>query len=94
MNEDVIEQYYTFNTKQCPNELIFGKFNDQPIPPHWYNSLNYDDDDGTNIPGTTVDDASLDNEEVEDAVILDDEDVENDIIIVDDYNLASTIEPL
>ena len=94
MDKDVIALSDTFNIKEWPYELTFGNFNDQPIPPHWYNFLNYDDDDGTNIPGTTVDDASLDNEEVEDAVILDDEDVENDIIIVNDYSLASTIEPL
>ena len=30
--EDVISRYDTFNTKGCPDELIFGNFNDQPIP--------------------------------------------------------------
>ena len=32
MTEDVIERYDTFNTKGCPEDLIFGDFNDQPIP--------------------------------------------------------------
>ena len=32
MTEDVIDQYETFNTKGCPEDLIFGDFNDQPIP--------------------------------------------------------------
>ena len=32
MTEDAIEQYDTFNTKVCPEDLIFGDFNDQPIP--------------------------------------------------------------
>ena len=31
MTEDVIERYYMFNTKGCPEDLIFGDFNDQPI---------------------------------------------------------------
>ena len=32
MTEDVIERYDTFNTKGCPEDLIFGDFNDQSIP--------------------------------------------------------------
>ena len=32
MSEDVIELYYMFNTKGCPEDLIFRDFNDQPIP--------------------------------------------------------------
>ena len=32
ITEDVIERYETFNTKDCPENLIFGEFNDQPIP--------------------------------------------------------------
>ena len=32
MTEDVIERYDTFNTKGCPEDLVFGDFNDQPIP--------------------------------------------------------------
>ena len=56
MSEDVIECYVTFNTKGCPHELVFGAFNDQPIPPDYYNFLNGDDNDENNIPGTPVND--------------------------------------
>ena len=58
----MIEQYDTFNTKGCPNELIFGEFNDQPIPSNYYNFLNYNDDIDNNIPGTPVDNSLLENE--------------------------------
>ena len=68
MTEDVIEQYDTFNTKGCPDELIFGGFNDQPIPYDYYNFLNYYDDGGNNIPGTHIDNALLDKVLVEDGV--------------------------
>ena len=60
MTEGVIERYETFNTKRCPDKLIFGNFNDQPIPSNYYNFLNYDDDDGNNIPGNTIDGALTD----------------------------------
>ena len=53
----MIEYYDTFNTKVCPYKLIFGDFNDQPIPSNYYDFLNDEDDDGNNIPVTTVDDA-------------------------------------
>ena len=33
MNEDVIERYDTFNTKGCPEDLIFGDFNGQRSHP-------------------------------------------------------------
>ena len=55
MTEDLIELYETFNTKLCLDELIFGNFNDQPIPSDYYNLLNDDSDNGNNIPGTPVD---------------------------------------
>ena len=58
----MIEQYDTFNTKGCPNELIFGEFNDQPIPSNYYNFLNYNDDIDNNIPVTPVDNSLLENE--------------------------------
>ena len=54
ITEDMIERYYTFNTKRCPEELIFGDFNDQPIPSNYHNFLNDDNDNGNNIPGTPV----------------------------------------
>ena len=49
-----IKNFDDFNKKWCPDELIFGNFNDQPIPPDYYNCLNDDDDDGNNIHGTPV----------------------------------------
>ena len=55
MTEDLIEHYDTFNTKVCPDELMFGDFNDQSIPSDYYNFLNNYDDDGNNIPGTPID---------------------------------------
>ena len=45
MTEDVIEQYDTFDTKGCPEDLIFGGFNDQPIPSTYSDLINdYEDD--------------------------------------------------
>ena len=68
MTEDVIEQYDTFNTKGCPEDLIFGDFNDQPIPSTYSDLTNDYADDGTQI------DASLtDNEIVDDTVVPNDE---------------------
>ena len=49
MTENGIEQYDTFNTKGCPEDLIFGDFNDQPIPSTYSDLTNYYDDDGTQI---------------------------------------------
>ena len=46
MIEDVIERYNTFNTKGCPEDLIFGNFNDQPIPSTYSDVTNDYDDDG------------------------------------------------
>ena len=61
MTKDAIEIYGTFNTKRCPDELIFDDFIDQPIPSNYYNLLNDDYDNGNNVPGTPVDDDLLDN---------------------------------
>ena len=69
----MIEHYDTFNTKGCPDEIIFGSFNDQPIPYIYYNFLNDDNGNVNDIPGTRVDDSLLDNEGVEYAVVLNDE---------------------
>ena len=68
MNEDVIERYDTFNTKGCLEDLIFGDFDDQPIPSTYSDLTNDYDDDGTQI-----DAAIMDNEVVEDAVVTNDE---------------------
>ena len=61
MNGDSIEHYETFKTKGCPDEQIFGYFNDQPIPSYYYNFLNYDNNYGNNNPGTPIDDDLLEN---------------------------------
>ena len=94
MTKDMIEQYYNFNKKGCPDELIFGNFNYQPIPSGDYNFLSDDYDDGNNIPGAPVDDDLPDNKILEDAVMPNHVDINNEIIIDDDYSLASDIEPL
>ena len=49
MTEDVIEQYDMFNTKGCPEDLIFGDFNDQTIPSTHSDLTNDYEDDGTQI---------------------------------------------
>ena len=53
MTEDVIERYDTFNTKGCPEELIFGDFNDQPIP-YTYSDLTNDYDNDGNQTDTAL----------------------------------------
>ena len=68
MTEDVIEKYDTFNTKGCPEDLIFGGFNDQPIP-STYSDLTNDYDDN----GTQIDASLMYNEGVEDAIVPNDE---------------------
>ena len=65
MTEDVIERYVTFNTKGCPEDLIFGVFNDQPIPYRYSDLKNDYDDDGTQIDSTL-----RGNKGVEDVVII------------------------
>ena len=55
MTEDVIELYDTFNTKSCPEDLIFGDFNDQPIPSTYYILTNDYDYDGTQIESALTD---------------------------------------
>ena len=79
--EDVIERYDTFNTKGCPEDLIFSDFNDQPIPSTYSDIINdYDD------YGTQIDAALIDNEGVEDAVVQNNENKNED-------SLASYIDP-
>ena len=64
MTEDVIKLYDNFNTKVCPDEIIFGDFNYQSIPSEYYNILNDYDDDGNNIPGAPIDNTLLHNKGV------------------------------
>ena len=81
MTEDFIERYYTFNIKGYPEDLIFGGFNDQPIPSTYYDLTNDYDDYGTQI----------------DAALTDNEVVENEVVPNDENNnydsLTSDIEP-
>ena len=51
MTYDVIECYDTFNTKGCSDELLFGYFCDQLIPPDYYYFLNDNDENDNNTPG-------------------------------------------
>ena len=44
-----IEQYDTFNTRGCSEDLIFGDFNDQPIPSTYSDLTDDYDGDGTQI---------------------------------------------
>ena len=82
ITEDVIEQYDTLNTEGFPEGLIFGDFNDQPIPSTYSDLTNDYDYDGTQI------DAELTNNEgVEYAVVPNDENNDGD-------SLASDINPL
>ena len=49
MTEDIIERYNHFKTKGCPQDVIFGDFNNQPIPSTYYDLINDYDDNGTLI---------------------------------------------
>ena len=75
INEDVIEFYDTVNTKGCPDELVFGNFNEKNIPFDYYNLLNDENDDDNNIHDTTVDNDLLYNEVVGYAVLTNDKEI-------------------
>ena len=75
MIENVIEGYDTLKTKGLPRKLFFGDFNEQTIPPNYYNFLNDDNDNDNNIFGTRVYDDLLENEGLEDVVMVNDEDI-------------------
>ena len=94
MTKDLIERYNKFNTKLCSDELIFGYFNDQPIPSNYYNFLDDGNDNGNNIPFSPIDGVLPYNEGVEDVVVPNDEVNNYEIIIDDDDSLASAIDPL
>ena len=81
MTEYINEQYDTFNTKGCLEDLIFCDFNDKPIL-STYSDLTNDYDNY----GTQIDAALTDNKGVEDAVVPN---YENS----DDDSLASDIDP-
>ena len=80
---------WQFNTKGCPEDLIFGGFNNQPIPPPYSDFKNDYDDYGTPI------DASLeDSEGVEDVVVKNYEYTNGKISTDNDDILASDVDPL
>ena len=54
MTEDVIERYGNFNPKGCPKDLIFGGFNNQPIPSTYSDFTNDYDDYDTPIDASLV----------------------------------------
>ena len=90
----MIERYDTFNTKGCPDELIFGDFNDQPIPSDNYNLIKDENDNSNNVSGPPVDDALPENKVLEYIVVPNDKDIVYEIIIIDDDDcLALDIEP-
>ena len=93
MAKYVIERYENFNIKGCTNKIIFGIFNDQPIPPDYNNLLNDDNDDVNNITGTPADYALPEKKGAKDAVTTNEKDTNNEIIIHDGYSLASEIDP-
>ena len=64
MTDDFIERYDTFNTKGCPEDLVFGDFNDRPIPSTYSDLTNDYAEDGNQIEA-----ALTDNEVVEDSVV-------------------------
>ena len=80
MTEDFIKQYDTFNTKGCPEDLIFGDFNDQPIPSTYSDLTNDYDDDGTQINAFLTD-----SEGVEDAGVTNNENNNDDSLASDIY---------
>ena len=81
MTVDVIERYDTFNTKGCPDDPIFGDFNDQPIPSTYSGLPNYYDGDGTQLEV-----ALMDNEGVEYAVVPNDKNNDYDSLDSDIYH--------
>ena len=54
MTKDVIERYNNFNTKGCPEDRIFGDFNNQPIPFTYSDITNDYDDNYTPIKASLV----------------------------------------
>ena len=84
MTEDSIEWYKNFNTKGCPEDLVFGDFNNQPIPSTYSGLINDYDENVTPIDASLADTKGL-----EDAVVPNDEDTNDEINTDDDDSLAS-----
>ena len=88
MTEDVIEQYKKINTKGCPEDLIFGYFNNKPIPSTYYDLIHYHDGNGTPIYA-----AIKIKEGVEDAFLPKYKYTNDEITTDNNYSLASDIGP-
>ena len=86
----VIGLYDTFNTKGCPDELIFGDLNDQPIPYDYYNILNDDNNNSNNVPGTPVDDKIPEKKWVGDLAVPNYEVINYEIMIIDNDDRLSS----
>ena len=61
--------------EEYTGELLFGNFNEQPVPCDYYIFLNYYNDNGNNIPITHIYDALPGNKGVEDALMPNDENI-------------------
>ena len=79
----MIEFFATFNIKRFPDELVFGDFHNQPIPPDYYDFLTDYDDSKNNIPDTPVGDV-LPYIGVVEYVVFTNYEGTNDNIIIDD----------
>ena len=55
MTEDFIERYDNLNTKGCPEDLIFGDFNNQLIPCTYLDIKHDYDDNRTQIDAALAD---------------------------------------
>ena len=64
MTKDFLERYDNFNTKGCPEDLIFCGFNNRPIPSTHYDLTNEYDDYGTPIDSALADNKGLEYEVV------------------------------
>ena len=86
--EGFIEQYNNLNAKGCPEDLLFGYFNNQHIPSTYYDIINdcYGDD-------TPIDAYLADNEGVEDSIMPNDKDTDEAITTDYDNSLVSYIGP-
>ena len=70
--------------------ILLTKF----LPCDYYNLLNYDYDNGKNIPGHLIEDALLDNKGVKYLFIPIDENINYEVLIHDNDSLTSKIDSL
>ena len=101
LTDYAIKLYDNFNTKGCPDEILFDDFYDHLTPPDYYDFLNDNDENDNNNPGTSVDDVLPENKGVEYEVVpnapdadANDEEIDDDTLIDDADSLISAIDPL